>query len=297
MTQPSSTPMKGILLAGGSGTRLYPMTLAASKQLLPVYDKPMVYYPLSTLMLAGIRDIMIISTPLDLPQFQRLLGNGSQFGVNFEYRVQEKPEGIPQAFLIAEDWLQNAPCALALGDNLIFADHLSTSLQLAAQRTTGATLFAYQVRDPERYGVVSFDKTGRALSIVEKPAMPASNWAVTGLYFYDNRVLDFAKRVRPSARGELEITDLNRFYLEDGSLHVDRLGRGCAWLDAGLPDSLMEAGQFVNTIQARQGMLVGSPAEVAFRMGYITPAQLRTHAQRMGKTELGRVLTLIADSA
>ncbi|MFT8591365.1 glucose-1-phosphate thymidylyltransferase RfbA [Acetobacter orientalis] len=289
--------MKGILLAGGSGTRLYPMTLAASKQLLPVYDKPMVYYPLSTLMLAGIRDIMIISTPLDLPQFQRLLGDGSQFGVNFEYRVQEKPEGIPQAFLIAEDWLQNAPCALALGDNLIFADHLSTSLQLAAQRTTGATLFAYQVRDPERYGVVSFDKTGRALSIVEKPAMPASNWAVTGLYFYDNRVLDFAKRVRPSARGELEITDLNRFYLEDGSLHVDRLGRGCAWLDAGLPDSLMEAGQFVNTIQARQGMLVGSPAEVAFRMGYITPAQLRTHAQRMGKTELGRVLTLIADSA
>lgn len=297
MTQPSSTPMKGILLAGGSGTRLYPMTLAASKQLLPVYDKPMVYYPLSTLMLAGIRDIMIISTPLDLPQFQRLLGDGSQFGVNFEYRVQEKPEGIPQAFLIAEDWLQNAPCALALGDNLIFADHLSTSLQLAAQRTTGATLFAYQVRDPERYGVVSFDKTGRALSIVEKPAMPASNWAVTGLYFYDNRVLDFAKRVRPSARGELEITDLNRFYLEDGSLHVDRLGRGCAWLDAGLPDSLMEAGQFVNTIQARQGMLVGSPAEVAFRMGYITPAHLRTHAQRMGKTELGRVLTLIADSA
>ncbi|MFT9207862.1 glucose-1-phosphate thymidylyltransferase RfbA [Acetobacter orientalis] len=289
--------MKGILLAGGSGTRLYPMTLAASKQLLPVYDKPMVYYPLSTLMLAGIRDIMIISTPLDLPQFQRLLGDGSQFGVNFEYRVQEKPEGIPQAFLIAEDWLQNAPCALALGDNLIFADHLSTSLQLAAQRTTGATLFAYQVRDPERYGVVSFDKTGRALSIVEKPAMPASNWAVTGLYFYDNRVLDFAKRVRPSARGELEITDLNRFYLEDGSLHVDRLGRGCAWLDAGLPDSLMEAGQFVNTIQTRQGMLVGSPAEVAFRMGYITPAQLRTHAQRMGKTELGRVLTLIADSA
>ena len=297
MTQPSSTPMKGILLAGGSGTRLYPMTLAASKQLLPVYDKPMVYYPLSTLMLAGIRDIMIVSTPLDLPQFQRLLGDGSQFGVNFEYRVQEKPEGIPQAFLIAEDWLQNAPCALALGDNLIFADHLSSSLQQAAQRTTGATLFAYQVRDPERYGVVSFDKTGRALSIVEKPAMPASNWAVTGLYFYDNRVLDFAKRVRPSARGELEITDLNRFYLEDGSLHVDRLGRGCAWLDAGLPDSLMEAGQFVNTIQARQGMLVGSPAEVAFRMGYITPAQLRTHAQRMGKTELGRVLTLIADSA
>ena len=239
---------------------------------------------------------MIISTPQDLPQFQRLLGDGSQFGVTFKYRVQPKPEGIPQAFLIAEDWLQNAPCALALGDNLIFADHLSTALQTAAKRTTGATLFAYQVRDPERYGVVSFDNAGRALSVVEKPTNPPSNWAVTGLYFYDSRVLEFAKRVRPSARGELEITDLNRFYLEDGSLHVDKLGRGCAWLDAGLPDSLMEASQFVNTIQARQGMLVGSPAEVAFRMGYITPTQLRTHAQRMGKTELGRLLTQIADS-
>lgn len=296
-TPNTPAPMKGILLAGGSGTRLYPMTLAASKQLLPVYDKPMVYYPLSTLMLAGIRDIMIISTPLDLPQFQRLLGDGSQFGVKFEYRVQPKPEGIPQAFLIAEDWLQNAPCALALGDNLIFADHLSTSLQNAAKRSTGATVFAYQVSDPERYGVVSFDKTGRALSIVEKPKDPPSNWAVTGLYFYDHRVLEFAKRVKPSARGELEITDLNRLYLEEGSLHVDRLGRGCAWLDAGLPDSLMEAGQFVNTIQSRQGMLVGSPAEVAFRMGYITSGQLKTHAQRMGKTELGRLLTQIADHA
>lgn len=295
LTQPDAG-MKGILLAGGSGTRLYPMTLAASKQLLPVYDKPMVYYPLSTLMLAGIRDIMIISTPADLPQFQRLLGNGSQFGVNFEYREQPKPDGIPQAFLIAEDWLGNAPCALALGDNLIFADQLSISLQSAASRKSGATLFAYQVRDPERYGVVTFDETGRALSIIEKPAVPPSNWAVTGLYFYDNRVLEFAKRVKPSARGELEITDLNRFYLEEGTLHVDRLGRGCAWLDAGLPDSLMEAGQFVNTIQARQGMLVGSPAEVAFRMGYITADQLRAHAKRMGKTELGRFLTQIADS-
>lgn len=290
------TKMKGILLAGGSGTRLYPMTLAASKQLLPVYDKPMVYYPLSTLMLAGIRDIMIISTPADIPQFKRLLGDGSQFGVTFEYRAQPSPDGIPQAFLIAEDWLGDSPCALALGDNLIFADHLSASLQAAAARPTGATVFAYQVRDPERYGVVSFDETGRALSIVEKPKEPVSNWAVTGLYFYDNRVLDFAKRVKPSARGELEITDLNRFYLEEGSLQVDQLGRGCAWLDAGLPDSLMEAGQFVHTIQARQGMLVGSPAEVAFRLGFINADQLRTHASRMGKTELGRLLMQVANT-
>lgn len=290
------TKMKGILLAGGSGTRLYPMTLAASKQLLPVYDKPMVYYPLSTLMLAGIRDIMIISTPNDLPQFKRLLGDGSQFGVTFEYRAQPSPDGIPQAFLIAEDWLDNSPCALALGDNLIFADHLSAALQSAAVRPTGATVFAYQVRDPERYGVVSFDETGRALSIVEKPKEPVSNWAVTGLYFYDNRVLDFAKRVKPSPRGELEITDLNRFYLEEGSLHVDRLGRGCAWLDAGIPDSLMEAGQFVHTIQARQGMLVGSPAEVAYRLGFIDANQLRAHASRMGKTELGRLLMQVANT-
>ena len=290
------TPMKGILLAGGSGTRLYPMTLAASKQLLPVYDKPMVYYPLSTLMLAGIKDIMIISTPLDLPQFKRLLGDGSQFGVNFEYRVQPSPDGIPQAFLIAEDWLQGAPCALALGDNLIFADHLSASLQKAAARPQGATVFAYQVRDPERYGVVSFDETDRALDIVEKPTNPPSNWAVTGLYFYDNRVLDFAKKVKPSARGELEITDLNRFYLEEGNLQVERLGRGCAWLDAGIPDSLLEASQFVHTIQARQGMLVGSPAEVAFRMGYISADHLKEHAKRMGKTELGRVLFNLASS-
>lgn len=290
------SPMKGILLAGGSGTRLHPMTLAASKQLLPVYDKPMVYYPLSTLMLAGIRDIMVVSTPADLPQFQRLLGDGSQFGVSFSYCCQPKPEGIPQAFLLSEEWLGDSPCALALGDNLIFADQLSTTLQHAAQRTSGATVFAYQVRDPERYGVVAFNDEGQALSIVEKPSVPASNWAVTGLYFYDNRVLDFAKRLKPSPRGELEITDLNKFYLEEGSLHVDRLGRGCAWLDAGLPDSLLEAGQFVHTIQARQGMLVGSPAEVAFRMGFIDADQLRAHANSMAKTELGRLLLLIANS-
>lgn len=291
------TNMKGILLAGGSGTRLYPMTLAASKQLLPVYDKPMVYYPLTTLMLAGIRDIMIISTPADLPQFKRLLGDGSQFGVTFEYREQPSPDGIAQAFLIAGDWLDGCPCGLALGDNLIFADHLSVALRAAATRPEGATVFAYQVRDPERYGVVSFDETGRALSVEEKPANPQSNWAITGLYFYDHRVLDFAKAVKPSPRGELEITDLNRFYLEEGSLRVDRLGRGCAWLDAGLPESLMQAGQFVHTIQARQGMLVGSPEEVAFRMGYISVDQLRTQAGRMGKTELGRLLLELANHA
>lgn len=296
MTTSSVKPMKGILLAGGAGTRLHPMTLAASKQLLPVYDKPMVYYPLSTLMLAGIRDIMIISTPADLPQFKRLLGDGSQYGVRFEYRVQPSPDGIPQAFLIAEDWIDGAPCALALGDNLIFADHLSLSLQHAAKRSSGATVFAYQVRDPERYGVVSFNEQGKALTVVEKPTDPASNWAITGLYFYDHRVVDFAKKIKPSPRGELEITDLNRLYLDEGTLQVERLGRGCAWLDAGLPDSLMEAGQFVHTIQARQGMLVGSPGEVAYRMGYINADQLRAHAQRMIKTELGRLLMQLADT-
>ncbi|MFC0570330.1 MAG: glucose-1-phosphate thymidylyltransferase RfbA [Gluconobacter japonicus] len=287
--------MKGIILAGGSGTRLYPMTLASSKQLLPVYDKPMIYYPLSTLMLAGIRDIMIITTPHDMPQFQRLLGDGSQFGVTFEYRIQPSPDGLAQAFLIAEDWLAGCPCALALGDNLIFADHLGVLLRAAANRPEGATVFAYQVRDPERYGVVSFDESGKALEVVEKPENPESNWAITGLYFYDHRVVDFAKKVKPSPRGELEITDLNRMYLEEGTLQVDRLSRGCAWLDAGMPDSLMQAGSFVQTIQSRQGMLVGSPAEVAFRNKFITADQLRDHAKRMGKTELGRLLLELAD--
>lgn len=288
--------MKGIILAGGSGTRLYPMTMAASKQLLPVYDKPMIYYPLSTLMLAGIRDIMIITTPHDMPQFQRLLGDGSQFGVTFEYRIQPTPDGLAQAFLIAEDWIQGAPCALALGDNLIFSEHLGVLLRAASNRPQGATVFAYQVRDPERYGVVSFDESGRALKVEEKPTHPESHWAITGLYFYDNRVVDFAKKVKPSPRGELEITDLNRMYLEEGTLQVDRLGRGCAWLDAGMPDSLMQAGTFVQTIQSRQGMLVGSPAEVAFRNKFITADQLREHAKEMGKTELGRLLRELADS-
>ena len=291
------TGMKGILLAGGSGTRLHPMTLATSKQLLPVYDKPMIYYPLSTLMLAGIRDIMIISTPDDLPQFRRLLGDGAQYGVRISYRAQPSPDGIAQAFLIAEDWLAGAPCALALGDNLIFADHLSALMQQAAARASGATVFAYQVRDPERYGVVSFDAEGRASALVEKPANPASPWAVTGLYFYDARVSSFAREIRPSARGELEITDLNRIYLEEGSLQVEKLGRGCAWLDAGVPDALLQAGMFVQTIQSRQGMLVGSPAEVAFRMGFIDAGQLRAIAGEIPKTELGRVLRDIADGA
>ncbi|MBN8891625.1 MAG: glucose-1-phosphate thymidylyltransferase [Acetobacteraceae bacterium SCN 69-10] len=287
--------MKGILLAGGSGTRLHPMTLAASKQLLPVYDKPMIYYPLSVLMLAGIRDIMIISTPADLPQFERLLGDGSRLGVTFTYAVQPSPDGLAQAFHIGRDWLAGQPCALALGDNLIFADHLSVSLRAAAARPRGATVFAYQVRDPERYGVVTMDSAGKAVEIVEKPAAPASNWAVIGLYFYDERVTEMAARVQPSARGELEITDLNRMYMEEGSLHVERLGRGCAWLDAGTPDSLLQAATFVQTIQSRQGMLVGCPEEVAFRMGWIDAEQLRRRAHALGKTELGRVLTLLAD--
>ncbi|MBE7730268.1 glucose-1-phosphate thymidylyltransferase RfbA [Komagataeibacter sp. FXV3] len=289
--------LKGIVLAGGSGTRLYPMTLAASKQLLPVYDKPMIYYPISTLMMAGIRDIMIIATPQDMPRFQRLLGDGSSLGVSFTYRIQPAPEGIAQAFWIAGDWLADAPCALILGDNLLFADHLPAMLRAAAQRTHGATIFAYQVRDPERYGVVTFDADGNALDILEKPEHAPSNWAVTGLYFYDGRVGELAAGLHPSPRGELEITDLNRIYLEEGSLNVERLGRGCAWLDAGLPDSLMLASSFVQTVQSRQGMLVGSPEEAAFRMGYIDGTQLRALAQRMIKTELGRTLMAIAGRA
>jgi glucose-1-phosphate thymidylyltransferase len=287
--------MKGILLAGGSGTRLHPMTQAASKQLLPVYDKPMVYYPLSTLMLAGIRDILLISTPGDLPQFKRLLGDGARFGVRFSYAEQPKPDGIAQAFLIGRDWLAGEACALALGDNLIYADHLSSLMRKAVGQQNGATVFAYQVRDPERYGVVAFDETGRALEIVEKPAAPTSNWAVTGLYFYDKDINEIAPRIRPSARGELEITDLNQVYLEMGALRVEKLSRGCAWLDAGTPDSLLQAATFVQTIQSRTGMLVGSPEEVAFRMGFIDNDQLRDLALHLGKTELGRVLLELAD--
>ena len=286
---------KGIILAGGSGTRLHPITLAASKQLLPVYDKPMIYYPLSVLMLAGIRDIMIISTPDDLPQVRRLLGTGERLGVRFTYAEQAKPEGLAQAFHIGEDWIAGDPCALALGDNLIFGEGLSKLLQGAVKRPLGATVFAYQVRDPERYGVVQFDADGRAIEIVEKPAEPKSNWAVTGLYFYDRRVTAMARQVKPSPRGELEITDLNRMYLEDASLHVEKLGRGCAWLDAGMPDSLLQAATFVQTIQTRQGLLVGCPEEVAFRMGYIDQHGLRDAARGLSKTELGRLLLDLAD--
>ena len=286
---------KGIVLAGGSGTRLHPVTEAASKQLLPVYDKPMVYYPLSTLLLAGIRDILLISTPADLPQFRRLLGEGEQFGITISYAEQARPEGIAQAFIIGANWIDGQPCALALGDNLIHGDHLYAMLLASAQRTKSATVFAYQVRDPERYGVVFFDADGRAVDIVEKPMAPPSNWAITGLYFYDERVTEFAHAIKPSARGELEITDLNRRYLREDSLKVERLGRGTAWLDAGTPDSLLQAATFVQTIQTRQGNLVGCPEEVAYRMGYIDSATLRRRALQLGKTELGRIMAEIAD--
>jgi glucose-1-phosphate thymidylyltransferase len=285
---------KGILLAGGSGTRLHPVTQATSKQLLPVYDKPMVYYPLSTLLLAGIREVLIISTPVDLPQFQRLFHDGSHLGIRITYAVQERPEGIAQAFLIGEEWIDGEACALALGDNLIHGDHLSALLRTASTRRHGATVFAYQVRDPERYGVVSFNAEGKATGIVEKPPRPGSNWAVTGLYFYDERITEFAKSISPSGRGELEITDINQLYLRDGSLHVERLGRGTAWLDAGTPDSLLQAATFVQTIQTRQGSLVGCPEEIAFRMKYIDAAALRTRARLISKTELGRILIEIA---
>jgi glucose-1-phosphate thymidylyltransferase len=285
---------KGILLAGGSGTRLHPVTQATSKQLLPVYDKPMVYYPLSTLLLAGIREVLVISTPVDLPQFQRLFHDGSHLGIRITYAVQEKPEGIAQAFLIGEEWIDGEACALALGDNLIHGDHLSALLRAASARDHGATVFAYQVRDPERYGVVSFNTAGKATGIVEKPSRPESNWAVTGLYFYDARILKFAKSISPSGRGELEITEINQLYLRDGSLHVERLGRGTAWLDAGTPDSLLQAATFVQTIQTRQGSLVGCPEEIAFRMKYIDAPALRARARLIGKTELGRILIEIA---
>ncbi len=288
---------KGIILAGGSGTRLYPATLAVSKQLLPVFDKPMVYYPLSTLLLAGIREVLIISTPEDLPLYQRLFHDGTHLGVRIAYAEQPRPDGLAQAFLIGEEWIDGEGCALVLGDNLIHGDYLPALLREAAARREGATVFAYQVRDPQRYGVIGFGADGRARRIVEKPVRPDSNWAVTDLYFYDARISALARTIRPSARGELEITDLNNLYLEAGTLHVERLGRGTAWLDAGTPESLLQAATFVQTIQTRQGQLVGCPEEVAFRMGYIGADMLRQRGALIGATELGRILREIADAA
>jgi glucose-1-phosphate thymidylyltransferase len=288
--------MKGILLAGGSGTRLHPMTLAASKQLLPVYDKPMVYYPLGTLMLAGIKDILLISTPADLPAFKRLLGDGTQFGVRISYAEQPSPDGIAQAFQIGAEWIGGEACALALGDNIIYGHGLVDSLKAAATNAQNgqASVFGYRVADPERYGVAEFDAEGRVLSIEEKPAKPKSDWAVIGLYFYDKRVTQMARDLRPSARGELEITDLNKVYLADGSLRAEQLGRGCAWLDAGTPASLLQAALFVQTVQERQGLQVGCPEEIAFRTGFIDAAALRAQADRLGKTAYGAYLRDLA---